>query len=131
MESKITREIVNKPIIDIINSDVFDNDAERGIVSEKDYQIPDRQRYPRWDKKDWPLLIDSIMSNYPMPKFLMTQEISAGRLVHFIQDGQTRLSIAQDYVKGKYTWNSKKYSELDCGEKSRLDNYLVTVTIVK
>jgi hypothetical protein len=131
MESKITREVVNKPLIDLINCDVFDCEAERGVLSDKDIQIPDRQRYPRWDKKDWPLLVDSIMANYPMPNFLMTQEIVNGKLVHFLQDGQTRASIAQDYIKGKYLWKNKKYSEFDAGERCRFDNYLVSVTLVK
>ena len=131
MEStKINREVVNKAIIDIINLDVFDAEAERGIVSDKDYQIPERQRFPRWDEKDWPLLIDSIMNDYPMPNFLMTREVVNNKVVHFYQDGQTRGWIAQDYIKGRFLWNNKKYSELSASERSRFDRYQISVSII-
>ena len=127
---KIVRETFAKPLIDIINLDVFDNEAERGISSDKEYQIPTNQRFPRWEKKNWEKLVDSVMQDYPMSSLLMTQHsVKVG--VNFIHDGQTRLSILQDYLKNKFTWNNKLYQDLSEVERSRFNNYSVRVELIK
>jgi hypothetical protein len=133
--TKITRESFSKPLIDIINTDVFDNDAARGVSSGKEYQVDINQRFPRWDKKSWDPLVDSIMHDFPMSTLLMTQSVvlfeGESNNVNWIEDGQTRLSILQDFIKGKFTWRDKHYSDFTESERSRFNNYLVRVELIK
>ena len=133
--SKITRESFSKPLIDIINLEVFDNDAKRGELSGKEYQVPVHQRFPRWNKKSWERLVDSVMQDYPMSCLLMTQQHIKYEekpfQVNYIQDGQTRLSILQDYIKGVYDWNGKRYGDLTDIERSRFDGYPVRIELIK
>jgi hypothetical protein len=132
---KIVRESFSKPLIDIINLDAFDNEAERGVLSAKEYQVPINQRFPRWDQKSWGKLVDSIMNDLPMSSLLMTQSMikinEDQHCVNLIQDGQTRLSLLQAYIKNEYTWNDKFYKDLTEFERSRFNTYNVRVELIK
>jgi hypothetical protein len=133
--SKITRELFAKPLIDIINLDVFDNDAIRGEPSPKEYQVPVHQRFPHWKKPQCQLLVDSVMRDLPMSSILMTRDIVSYKgescFVNYIQDGQTRLSILQDFMKNKFNWNNRYYKDFAEVERSRFNNYSVKVELIK
>jgi len=133
--SKTTRASSSKPLIDIINLDVFDNEAERGVPSTKENQVPVHQRFPSWEAKKKEPLVDTIMQDFPMSGILLTQDIVPVNdehvQVNFIQDGQTRLSILQDFIKGKFTWREKFYTDLTESERARFNNYPVRVELIR
>ena len=133
--SKTTRASSSKPLIDIISLDVFDNEAERGVPSAKENQVPVHQRFPSWETKKKEPLVDTIMEDFPMSGILLTQDIVQVNdehvQVNFIQDGQTRLSILQDFIKGKFTWREKFYADFTESERARFNNYLVRVELIR
>lgn len=70
------------------------------------YRIPEHQRYPTWNLEKKHLLIDSIIRNYPIHSIICSKHfIQNGTNIteHFdIEDGQTRLSILQQYYEGEF-----------------------------
>jgi hypothetical protein len=48
-----------------------------------------------------------------------------------IEDGQTRLSVLQNYTRDKYTWEGRKYSELTEEERNTFNCYEVRVEVIK
>jgi hypothetical protein len=133
--AKITREAFEKKLIDLINPDVFDNAAERGVPSAKEYQVPIHQRFPNWSRLASERLVDSVMNDLPMSNLLMTQGVVLCNgehfTINFVQDGQTRLSILQDYLKNKFAWNDKLYNQLSEMERAHFNNYTVRVELIK
>lgn len=134
--AKITRESFPKALWTIIEPEAFDSEAARGVISTKEYQIPENQRFPAWGKELQEGLIDTIMQNMPMSSIFMTPYIGKNGdgeafQVSMIQDGQTRLSTAQQFSKDKFTWNGKLYSQFDEEERSQFKNYQVYVELVK
>uniref|UniRef100_A0A6C0HZM3 GmrSD restriction endonucleases N-terminal domain-containing protein n=1 Tax=viral metagenome TaxID=1070528 RepID=A0A6C0HZM3_9ZZZZ len=95
-------------------------------------RIPEHQRYYCWDVSKQEPLIDTIMIGYPMPLMVLTQHTvpTGSRLLH-VQDGQQRLITLQNYLLDKFTWNNKKYSELDMEEKLVFLGYKINCEIIE
>jgi hypothetical protein len=133
--AKTTREAFEKKLIDLIHPDVFDNNAERGVPSAKEYQVPVNNRFPSWSASASVLLVDSVMKDFPLSNLLMTQSVvlydGDHRAINYVQDGQTRLSILQDYLKNKFAWNDKFYNQLDETKRAHFNNYTVRVELIK
>lgn len=124
------RSCHTKRLIDVIGLESFDNMVERGSEEDnKEYRIPIYNRYPQWPHHKCENLVDSVMKNYPIHTFITSEHIDSNNnsLYKHIEDGQTRLSVLQNYIKDKFTWNDKKYSELTPNEKATFNFYEIRI----
>jgi hypothetical protein len=127
----VTRVSTTMKLWDIIDPDIFDNTAVRGSVEDnKEFRIPIHNRFPQWKSSKSEDLVDSIMKNYPIHSIMTSQHVSEGIVYKDIEDGQTRLSVLQNYTRGDYTWNGLKYAELTETERNRFNCYEVRVEII-
>lgn len=65
---------------------------------------PDWQRGYIWKPKDERLLIDSIITGIPIPKFYLTEEYDAkkGASIHYAVDGQQRLKAIYKFLNNEF-----------------------------
>jgi len=93
----------------------------------KKYRIPIHQRHNKWKQDDKRTLIDSIWKNYIIGGISLSQQPS-GRQVYFnIEDGQSRLTVIQEYLDDKFKYKNKHFSELPDETKQRFYNYMFSV----
>lgn len=141
---RVIREQTAVSLIDLISPDRFDPDCRAGGSGpaagvsagnvRKTYRIPEHQRFPSWSNSSKVRLVDSIMSNFPIGQITLTKHVDADQYneEYFnVQDGQTRMTVLQEFVLGKFQWESKLYDELTADERARFNNYIVQVDIFK
>jgi len=117
---------------DIINPDDFNSTVERGSVDDICYyRIPMHNRFPQWKPSKSEELVDSIMKNYPIHSIMTSRHVRNNNIYEDIEDGQTRLSVLQNYVRGNYTWNGQTYAELSETNRNKFNSYEVRVEIIK
>ena len=63
---------------------------------------PDFQRRSVWSLQAKSYLIDTIIRGKPMPKMLLTQDVTDRRNIRVVVDGQQRLRAILEYVDGDY-----------------------------
>lgn len=140
--SKIIREQTAVSLIDLISPDRFDAGNRTGngtgtgtsSVIRKTYRIPEHQRFPSWSNASKTRLVDSIMSNFPIGQITLTKHVDyeQDNEEYFnVQDGQTRMTVLQEFVLGKFPWETKLYDELTADERARFNNYIVQTDIFK
>lgn len=125
----IERTSTTKKLIDLIGLDRFDNRVERGSVADvKIYRIPEHNRFPQWNPEKRANLVDSVMYNYPIHTIMLSRHGNT----HFnIEDGQTRMSILQDYLKNDFTWNELRFNELTQEQQTIFKTYETRVEILE
>jgi hypothetical protein len=125
----IERTSTTKRLIDLIGLDRFDNSVERGSVADvKMYRIPEHNRFPQWNQEKGANLVDSIMHNYPIHTIMLSRHGNT----HFnIEDGQTRMSVLQNYLKGAFTWNELHYNELSQEQQTNFNTYETRIEILE
>ena len=128
----ITRSSTTMKLWDIINPDDFNSTVERGSVDDNCYyRIPMHNRFPQWKPSKSEELVDSIMKNYPIHSIMTSRHVRNNNIYEDIEDGQTRLSVLQNYVRGNYTWNGQTYAELSEANRNKFNSYEVRVEIIK
>jgi len=128
----ITRSSTTMKLWDIINPDDFNSTVERGSVDDICYyRIPMHNRFPQWKPSKSEELVDSIMKNYPIHSIMTSRHVRNNNIYEDIEDGQTRLSVLQNYVRGNYTWNGQTYAELSETNRNKFNSYEVRVEIIK
>lgn len=103
-----------------------DNDATTASL-----RVPPHQRFYVWPEQKRHLLVDSIMNNCPLPLMVFTEQVINGGSAWFVQDGQQRLITLQKFIMGEFTWNEKRYDELDDDDRLNFLGYTVTCEIIK
>jgi len=137
LSNKIIREQTTIALIQLISSDRFDHEHRSGCGGDelkKTYRIPEHQRFPSWSQQSKVRLVDSIMSNFPIGQITLTKHHDSNQEneEYFnIQDGQTRMTVLQEFVLGKFPWENKLYNELSADERARFNNYIVQLDIFK
>ena len=107
-----------------------------------EYRIPDHQRFPQWSLKKKRKLIDSVFRNYTMTGLILSGNIDVDQESSYydIEDGQTRLSVLQEYYVNvfRYCENIEeaasvglKYSELSIECQDRFLDYKLSREVVK
>ena len=104
-------------------------DRTHGIL---EYRIPEHQRHPKWSLVKKQKLLDSVFRNYTMSGFVTTEhfDIQQNKKFYDFEDGQTRLSILQDYYNNVFEYNTLYYSDLDDTEKNRFDRYKIYIEVL-
>jgi hypothetical protein len=123
-----------------INESVF---APRGAGNEpaetkKTYRVLPHQRFPAWSLPKKQLLVDSVLSNYPIHGFiLMRHQDPSGEEFYSVEDGQTRMTALQEFLKGEFACepgsigNGCTFTELPASQQEAFKSYQVTVEIYR
>jgi len=90
------------------------------------YSIPNHQRHPKWNKSQMNNLIDSVFCGYTITGIILSQHIRNGNIMYDIEDGQTRLSILQQYHDDGFEYNKHKFSDLNDEQKNRFLDYNIS-----
>ena len=93
-------------------------------------RIPEHQRFYVWVLQQQQQLINTILSNYPMPTFVFTDEFVDGKQIRYVQDGQQRLTTIQKYILGDFCCNDKYYAQLSEDERSTFLDYQLSCEII-
>jgi len=101
---------------------------------------PQYQRGDAWDDKKRSLLIDSILSDFDIPKIYLRHAKSIGTFDYEVTDGQQRLKAIWRFLDDKLKLsgmceanshlNGKVFSELAENEKSQIRDYKFITTVV-
>ena len=141
-KSRIHRQTVTKTLGCIFecNDDnipiYFDSKLDDRSNSDKLYRIPDHQRYPQWNSDKINKLIDTIFRNYPISNFTMTQKTDPNtmRSYYDIEDGQTRLSILQDFYMNRISYQTDTdmitFDDLPRSSKRAFENYTIIIDVI-
>lgn len=110
----------------------------QNLISDPSIDLPEHQRPYIWKTKTAEGFIDTLMSGLPTHSLMFYHEVSNGKLVKWIEDGQQRFMTVKRYIQGdlpnvKYTLNGVKcsYQELPEAYKTQIKNYLFTVTTLE
>ena len=100
------------------------------------YRIPEHQRFPQWNKEDKQILINTIFKNYPISSIIVSEKVINGSdIVYDIEDGQTRLSILQEFYDNNFTIKinetEKTFNELTSRQQNTFLDYKIIVEIIK
>jgi hypothetical protein len=98
---------------------------------------PEFQRNAVWPRKAKAYLIDTILSERPMPLFFFQRARSAqtGKPMYAVVDGQQRLRAIFQFMEDRFSlteskdrrWKNKRYSELSQELQENLINYDLTI----
>ena len=110
----------------------FNSNLSDRSESNLKYRIPDHQRWPQWSKAKKIKLVDTVFKNYTMSGIEVSQHIDivTHRLYFNLEDGQTRLSILQQYYNDEFKYCGKLFSELTHSEQRRFENYSFTMEVL-
>tara|TARA_B100000745_G_scaffold284696_1_gene219507 strand:- start:344 stop:1495 length:1152 start_codon:yes stop_codon:yes gene_type:complete len=141
MEETIPTRIMKREFITPISlRDLFEKDDEGEYIrfnntirydednlygSELEYRIPDHQRTPKWDKIRMRELIDTVFMGLTMSGIILSEYYTDRNRKYNIEDGQTRLSILQQFHNGDFQYKGKYFNDLKENEKNRFLSYLI------
>lgn len=96
------------------------------------YRIPEHQRFPQWNKEQKWKLIDTVFRNYTMSGIVLSEKKNIKGIYYDIEDGQTRLSILQDFHACRFKLsNDLTFDDLDLCDQERFLNYRITKEILQ
>jgi len=100
------------------------------------YRIPEHQRFPQWNKEQKWGLIDTVFRNYTMSGIVLSEKkvMKNGKMENYydIEDGQTRLSILQDFHACRFALsNELTFDDLDLEDQNRFLDYNITKEIIQ
>lgn len=131
--SRTHRDQTNRRLISIIGADVFDPNADRSLGTKK-YRIPEHQRFPSWPLHYKVALVDTIFKDYPIGAIILSTHQDTGdhrQTYYDVEDGQTRMTVLQEFILDKYKWSGRLYSELSHDERAEFNSYSVRVDVVE
>tara|TARA_Y100000389_G_C17467270_1_gene526795 strand:- start:3220 stop:4401 length:1182 start_codon:yes stop_codon:yes gene_type:complete len=111
----------------------FDSHENRNTC-EKKFRIPVHQRFNRWSQEAKIELILSLWMNYATPSIILSQhaQMNNGQMGFYynIEDGQSRLSVIQEYLDNKFKVCDKLFSECSEIDKNRFLDYSFPTIII-
>ncbi len=95
-------------------------------------RIPLHQRHYIWTYSKQALLIESILSNIPLPLMVFTEQSVQGGSAWFVQDGQQRLMTMQRFVLGLFALEDNRlFCDLSEDERLNFLGYTITCEIIQ
>jgi len=90
------------------------------------YRIPLHQRYEKFSHVAKETIIDSHWKNYIIGSISLSQHVDMtdGTIYYNIEDGQSRLTVIQEYLDDKFKFKGKLYSERTSLEQERFLSYI-------
>ena len=97
-----------------------------------EYNIPEHQRLPQWNKENKEKLIETIFFGYPIGTITLSEHRKEdGNIKYDIEDGQTRLSVLQNYFDNKFTCCGKKFEDLREIQKNSYLSYKIPRIVLR
>lgn len=100
----------------------FDSKEDRSNTK-KQYRIPIHQRFNKWTNSDKEDLIESIFMNYIIGAISLSRHVDDTSFYFDIEDGQSRLTVIQEFLEDKFRFKGLLFSELDDIYKNRILGY--------
>jgi len=105
----------------------------KDIMNDNAIHIPEHQRPFIWDMKHQEKLIDTIMSRFPMPNLIFSEEHvykkdSHPETIKWLEDGQQRYYTIKNFFDNKTVWNGKKYKDFNEDERIHFMTYNICIT---
>ena len=132
----IPRPVFDRQIGEISLRDIFEKDDDDEYIhfdatedrrtSRKKYRIALHQRFNKWSHKAKETIIESIFLNYIIGSLSLSQHVDREHIGNFyydIEDGQSRLTVIQEYIEDEFPYKGKVFSELTDSQKNRFMNY--------
>ena len=137
MSSEIPSKVFEREIHQISLREMFEQD-ENGIYINFDstieriqcnlkYRIPLHQRYNKWNVDAKHTIIDSVYKNYIIGGISFSRHSSNegdGSFYFDIEDGQSRLTVIQEYLEDKFMYLEKMFSEITDHQKAQFLSYI-------
>jgi len=109
----------------------FDATEDRA-TSQKKYRIPVHQRFNKWSIDAKENILGSVFMNYIIGNLSFSRHADAGGGMGFymnIEDGQSRLTVFQEYIEDKFRFCGLLFSELSPEGKDRFLGYKFSTDI--
>ena len=107
----------------------------KDMVEDVKINIPTHQRPYIWKPSNASAFLITIMDNLPTLSLIIYEDIEAGKIVRWIEDGQQRYMTVKKFYLGEFgdsvKWNGKVFSDFTQDEKSRFENYPFTITTME
>ena len=128
-------KIFNRELAQISIRELFEKDEEGNYVnldttSDRDtcqmlYRIPGHQRYNKWSNDAKETIIDSIFKNYIIGALSVSRHSDGGMSWYLdIEDGQSRLTVIQEFLEDKFKYRGGYFSERTQHEQNRFLDYV-------
>ena len=129
------RELGQISIRELFQKDEEGNYVNLDTTSDRDncqklYRIPEHQRYNRWNNDAKETIIDSMFKNYIVGALSLSRH-NDGEMGWFfdIEDGQSRLTVIQEFLEGKFKYRGGYLSERTPLEQNRFLDYVFTTDV--
>ena len=135
--SEIPQKIFEREIYHITLREIFEKDESGSYINfdstidrnqcNLKYRIPLHQRYNKWNSDAKYTIIDSIYKNYIIGGISFSRHSSNdgdGSFYFDIEDGQSRLTVIQEYLEDKFMYREKVFSERTKHERNRFLSYV-------
>lgn len=107
----------------------------KDMINDSKVKIPAHQRQYIWTEKQVNGFLITIMDGMPTLSLILYEEVEDGKLVRWLEDGQQRFLSISKFYKGELgenvKWNNKTFSEFSQDEKTRFENYPLTITTME
>ena len=108
----------------------FEPDRDANTIAP--LRIPIHQRHYIWTYSKQTLLIESILSNIPLPLMVFTEQSVQGGSAWFVQDGQQRLMTLQKFVLGLFALeDGRQFYDLSEDDRLNFLGYTITCEIIQ
>jgi hypothetical protein len=131
----IKRELMSKPVSELIDKDVFEpykpqKQKNCGQTSDKEYRIPEHQRFYKWDEEMQRRLVESVMWDLPLDALMFSKhKDDQNDDYYMIQNGQQRMTTLHNFREGKcdpsVQYEGKSYAQFTENERASFNNYQV------
>jgi hypothetical protein len=103
------------------------------------YRIPDHQRFYKWNHAQQKMLIDSIITGFPIQSLVVVSRIDTDieipRSYYDIEDGQSRMTTLWLFINNRFTISlddeETHYDDLPMETKMRILNYRIPIEQVE
>jgi len=136
----INRSCENKSLSDLIDEDVFQpyqpqKQKNCGQTSDKEFRIPEHQRFYKWDEPMQRRLIESVMWNLPLDSLMFSKHKDDQNQDYcMIQNGQQRMTTLHNFKFNKcgpsVKYEGKSYDDFSQKEKQRFDTYQIACQFI-
>ena len=136
--SKVVKQEVLTPIT---LRELFEKDEDGNYIMFDSYErsndtleycIPEHQRLPQWNNENKERLIETIFFNYPIGTITLSEyRKDDGNIKYNIEDGQTRLSVLQQYFDNKFTCCGKNFEDLREFQKNSYLSYKIPRIVLR
>jgi hypothetical protein len=120
MKWNLTTEPIGELVIDYVDEGYID--------------IPDHQRPFIWNIKQQTCLVNTVVSNMPIPNLIFSETHENGKRKRWIEDGQQRFMSMKKFICGDcenggvIKYDGKTFEELDIRLQEKIKNYPIGIT---